>query len=69
MDNILRIENWRLPQTLIGPLLQTIKLEDIKPSNKFNDDSATITSCEYSASYNWMDTEKASITVPGMSMS
>ncbi len=49
----------------VGDLLGTITLTEIQSSVRFKDTALTITDCQYIASYNWLDRQKATILVPG----
>jgi len=49
----------------MGDLLGTITLTEIQSSVRFKDTTLTITDCQYIASYNWLDRQKATILVPG----
>lgn len=49
----------------MGDLLRTITLTELQSSVRFKDATLTITDCQYIASYNWLDRQKATILVPG----
>ena len=57
---------WRsLKGQPMGDLLGTITLTEIQSSARFKDTTLTITDCQYVASYNWLNGQKAIILVPG----
>ncbi len=49
----------------MGDLLGTITLAELQPSLVSEDVALTITDCQYVASYNWLDAQKATVLVPG----
>ena len=49
----------------MGDLLGTITLTELESSVRFRDATLTITDCQYVASYNWLNRQKATILVPG----
>ncbi len=49
----------------MGDLLGTITLTELQSSVRFKDATLTITDCQYVASYNWLNRQKATILVPG----
>lgn len=49
----------------MGDLLGTIALSELQSSVDFKDATLEITECQYLASYNWLDRQKATILVPG----
>jgi hypothetical protein len=48
-----------------GPCLSTIAHGDLQIGPSFDRASASINSCEYMASYSWMNAKSATIMVPG----
>ena len=50
-----------------GALIKVIARSDIKPDPESPRPTLGISNCEYIASYNWCEKEKASILVPGQS--
>jgi len=49
----------------LGPCLSTITHDDLHIGPGFDRASASIDSCEYMASYSWMNAKSATIMVPG----
>lgn len=49
----------------VGDLLGTITLTELQSSVHSRDAALTITDCQYIASYNWLNTQKGTILVPG----
>ena len=48
----------------MGDLLGTITLTELQSSVRFKNTTLTITDCQYVASYNWLNGQKAIILVP-----
>jgi hypothetical protein len=49
----------------VGPCLAKIEYDDLYIGSRFDRSSASIGSCEYIASYSWMEAKIPTIMVPG----
>lgn len=55
------------PEPPLGPLLRTIVKEDLIAESEKYVSNARITDCQYVASFNWRNTGKPSVFIPGES--
>jgi len=50
----------------LGPVLTTLREDDLVKSPDLDEHPARITCCEDVASYNWLDRKEPTILVPGL---